>query len=409
MRQVSLDRIGSEMTSTNETRILDGTAILANARAAVSALREEAAENERRRRLTERSVETLRSTGVFRMAMPRSWGGPELDPFTQLQIIETLSVADGSAGWCAMVGSDGGFYSANLDDDVGRALYGDLDTVTAGFVMPGGGRLRRVDGGYYLSGRWPFGSGSTHADVIVAGAHVYDGGEPVADGEGTPQWRVAMLPADGYEILDTWDVTGLAGSGSHDYTTTDTFVPAGQTFRFGEPRRGGALYAWPGLFIIKLLGVPLGIARAALDTAEAILQDKILMPEMRPARGDPRVRAAVARAEAMVGSARSYAFDVVGALWTPLQAGVEPSRRTRAAVGGSIPHVARTCREAVRLVADTVGSASIHRSSPLERQLRDLTTLCQHRLTQPSLLEVVGGLWFDHTDTNHPHLDHRLF
>jgi indole-3-acetate monooxygenase len=397
------------MTSTNEARILDGTAILANARAAVPALRAEAAENERRRRLTERSVETLRSTGVFRMAMPRSWGGPELDPFTQLEIIETLSVADGSAGWCAMVGSDGGFYSANLDDDVGRALYGDLDAVTAGFVMPGGGRLRPGDGGYRLSGRWPFGSGSTHADVIVAGAHVYDGGEPVADGEGTPQWRVAMLPADGYEILDTWDVTGLAGSGSHDYTTTDTLVPAEQTFRFGEPRREGALYAWPGLFIIKLLGVPLGIARAALDTAEAILQDKILMPEMRPARGDPRVRTAVAQAEAMVGSARSYAFDVVGALWTPLQAGVEPSRRTRAAVGGTIPHVARTCREAVRLVADTVGSASIHRSSPLERQLRDLTTLCQHRLTQPSLLEVVGALWFDHTDTNHPHLDHRLF
>jgi alkylation response protein AidB-like acyl-CoA dehydrogenase len=218
-----------------------------------------------------------------------------------------------------------------------------------------------------------------------------------------------MLPADRYEILDTWDVTGLAGSGSHDYTATNTFLPAERTFRFGD--RAGTAPSMPGRACSSssCLACRSASPRAGLDTAEAMLQDKMLMPEMRPARDEPRVRTAVARAEAMVGSARSYASHVVGALWTTLQAGVKPSHRERAAVAGSIRHVTRNCREAVRLVADTVGSALTYPSSPLERQLRDLTTLCQHRLTQPSLLEVVGALWFDDSDTNHPHLNHRLF
>src|SRR5918996_2072695 len=192
---------------------LDGGAILANAVAVAPVLREEAAESERQRQLTPRAVAALRSTGVFRMPMPRAWGGPEVDPPAQIEIIEELSHADGSAGWWAMIGSDGGFYSAALADDIGRSLYRDLDAVTAGWVQPGG-QLDRFDGGYRLSGRWQFGSGCTHADVMVGGAQVFTDGELVMATDGTPEWRIAMLPADRFDVLDTWDVTGLAGSGS---------------------------------------------------------------------------------------------------------------------------------------------------------------------------------------------------
>jgi indole-3-acetate monooxygenase len=138
--------------------------------------------------------------------------------------------------------------------------------------------------------------------------------------------------------------------------------------------RDGPLYSWPGLFIVKLLGIPLGIARAAVDTAEDLLAGKVLMPEQRSSRDDPRVRTAVASIEAAVGAARSHAFDAAGDFWQTLVAGDEPSYRQRAAFGGSYVHVARTCRAAVEHLGDTVGSASIRCAGPIERHVRDLLT-----------------------------------
>lgn len=387
---------------------MDGATILANARAAVETLKEEAAQGEGERRLTPRAVETLRSTGVFRMAMPRSWGGPELDIRTQIEVVEQLARGDGSAGWCGMIGSDGGYYTAALEDHVARALYPSIDAITAGWVFPGG-RLQKVDGGYRLSGKWQFGSGCSHADVILGGAIVFNGGKAVIGVDGLPEVRIAMLPADQFEVLDTWYTTGLAGSGSHDYKIQNAFVPEAQTFQLGERKRDGPLYMWPGLVYAKVPGVPLGIARAALDVGEQLLTDKFLTLEMRPARDDARIRTSVARAEAMVGSARSYLFDVVDDFWVTLEARSEPSRRQRAALGGCYHHTLIACRQAVELVAESIGSAAIYRSCPVERHLRDLVTLGQHIVHQKRFLEFVGALWVDGADLNHPLLkDHMV-
>lgn len=386
-------------TTVDDQPVLDGAAILSNSRAAAPVLRGEAAESERRRQLTPRAVEALRSSGVFRMPMPRAWGGPEVDICTQIEILEELSAADGSAGWCAMIGSDGGYYSAGLDDTTSRALYPDLDAVTAGWIVPAG-KLHRVEGGYRLEGRWQFGSGCTHADVMVGGALVFEDGALAISAEGRPEMRIAMLPADEFEIVDTWYTTGLAGSGSNDYTIDGAFVPAEQTFRFRElsRRRDGVLYAWPGMFFANVPAVPLGIARAAVEVTEELLADKILMPEMRPARDEARVRVGVAEAHAIVGSARSYVFDVLGEFWSTLEAGAEPSRQQRAALAGVHGYTVRTCRDAVQILAETIGSASIHRSCPVERHLRDLTTIGQHILAQARTTEMVGALWLGAED-----------
>jgi len=372
---------------------LDGAAILARAVALGPRLREEATENERLRRLSPATASALREAGVFRLPMPAAWGGPELDIVTQTEIVEVLSRADGSAGWCAMIGSDGGFYSAFLDEDHGRALYPDLDAVTAGGVLPAG-RLDRCPGGYRLSGRWAFGSGIDHADVVAGGAFVFDDGEMVTGPEDRPEWRIALLPASAYEVLDTWYTTGLAGSGSHDYSAEAVFVPAEQTFCFSDgARRKGTLYAWPGLFIANAPGVPLGIARDALDVARAIWVDKVIVPDMKPARDEPRVRTAVARAEAMVGSVRSYTYDTLDSFWATLEAGDTPTLEQRAALAGSYAHTFQTCRDAVQLLYEEVGSQSVYRACPLDRHLRDLVTICQHIMGQTRMLEMAGGMW----------------
>jgi alkylation response protein AidB-like acyl-CoA dehydrogenase len=395
------------LTTDSRSAVPDGRTILANARAVAPVLRDEADECERERRLTARAVEALRSTGVFRMSMPRAWGGPEVDVLTQIDVIEELSRADGSAGWCAMIGSDGGFFAAALDDDVSRRLYPDLDTVTAGFIQQPIGRLDTVEGGYRLSGRWPFASGCTHAGVIVVGAAVFADGASA----GAPKPRIALVQAHDVRILDTWDTTGLAGSGSHDIAVDGVFVPTGQTFTYADlaGRRDGTFYSWPGAFVHNIVGVPLGIARGALDAAEEMFAEKILMPQLRPARDDPRVRTDLARAEALVGSARSYVRDVVGDFWQTLEAGDTPSHRQRAALAGACIHTYRSCDEAVQLLADTAGSSSVYRHSPLERRLRDLTTLRQHVIAQRKSLEVIGGLWIEGADLDDPRLNAHVF
>ncbi|WP_433555411.1 acyl-CoA dehydrogenase family protein [Pseudonocardia xinjiangensis] len=385
--------MGIMQMATETESVPDSSAILARAAEIGPFLREHADEVESARRLTKPVIDALRSTGVFRMAMPKIWGGPELDIFEQIEIIETLSRADASAGWCAMIGSDSGYYSGYVDEATARSLYPDLDAVTAGWISPAG-TLEVCEGGYRLSGRWSFGSGSTHADVITGGARVTENGVPRITADGTPEVRIAMLPAAQWQVLDTWNTTGLAGSGSHDYTITDAFVPAENTWFPGETHRSGTLYAWRGMFVANFVGVPVGVALDACETAADIIAGKVLMPQMTPASDEPRMRSGIARARALVGSARSYAHDTIGSLWTTVEAGDEPTFQQRADLAGCYVHTVSTCRDAVRILVDTVGTAAIRKTCPLERQLRDLTTLGQHIVGQELMREWAGGLYF---------------
>src|SRR5712692_3705405 len=147
--------------------------ILAAARALAPKIREASNEIERERRLTPPIVEAMRSAGIFGMTMPKQWGGPELDPLMQIRVIEALSEADGSVGWCAMINSDGGFYSAFLEDAVAREMYRDRETPT-GSSLIFSGRAERVDGGYRVNGRWPFVSGCQHSDVMAGTCTIYE-------------------------------------------------------------------------------------------------------------------------------------------------------------------------------------------------------------------------------------------
>ena len=380
------------MTAT-DTHTVDSASILAGARRIVPLLREHADEVEAERRLTTPVVDALRDTGVFRMSMPRAWGGPEVDLLEQVEILEVLSAADASAGWCAMIGSDSGFYSAALSDADARELYPKLDFVTAGWIMPAG-TLEITDGGYRLSGRWSFGSGCTHADVMSAGAVLTEGGLRCPVRTDNRKCGLALLPAGEVEIHDTWHTTGLCGTGSNDYVIEGAFIPTGHTFGFDGPRREGTLYRWPTLFVANFVGVPLGAAADAIELAMEILDGKVSMPDKALARDEPRVRAGVARVQAMVGSARSYAYDTLGGFWSRLESGDEPSLTDRAALAGCLVHTATTCRDAVAVLVETVGTAAVRRGCRLERHHRDLITMGQHILGQPKMREWAGGLWF---------------
>jgi alkylation response protein AidB-like acyl-CoA dehydrogenase len=346
----------------------------------------------RARRLPADLVAQLKRAGVFRMPMPRAWGGPELGPREQTEVVEILSAADPSVGWCAMIGSDGGFYGAFLEEAPARALYPDLDYVTAGMLQPAG-RAQRVAGGYRVTGRWGFGSGCTHAEVLVGGCLVFDGDTLETTPAGRPAWRVAMAPAAAWTVLDTWHTTGLAGSGSHDYTAEDLFVPDEHTFSLTEKvRRPEPLYAFNGMFFANMRGVPLGLARRAIDCAIAVAEKKVVMPEMTRLRDVPRVRAALARAQMQLGAARAYTYETLDRVWEQLQTRGELSLDLRVAMSLSRIHAFRVAREVAQAMVDTIGASAIYATSPLDRLLRDAITMSQHVVAQERVVEMIGGM-----------------
>jgi alkylation response protein AidB-like acyl-CoA dehydrogenase len=385
--------------TTPDADTVNATTILAGAQRVAPLLREHALEIEAARRLTPPVVDALRGTGVFGMAMPRALGGAEVDLINQVEILEVLSAADTSAGWCAMLGSDSGFYAAAISDADARELYPEPDLITAGFIAPVG-TLEVADGGYVLSGRWPFGSGCNHADVIAGGATITQGGVPVLGPDGRRQARVALLKSADVTICDTWSSTGLCGSGSNDYVVDGVFIPAGHTFQLNGPRREGTLYRWRGLFVANAVAVPLGSATSAIEFAIEYLTDKVGPSDEGPVRDQPRVRAGVARAQAMVGAARSYAFDTLGSFWSRLESGDEPTFADRAAMAGCLVHTITSCREAVGVLVEIVGAAAVRRGSLLERHHRDLITVSQHVLGQPRMREWAGALWFGQNPPN---------
>ncbi|MCW8209267.1 acyl-CoA dehydrogenase [Verminephrobacter aporrectodeae subsp. tuberculatae] len=365
--------------------------ILERARQIAPVLREHSVDIEAQRHLPHAIVELLRDAGIFRATMPKAWGGPELTSMQQTELVETISAGDASAGWCAMIGMDSGIYSGFLPDDVARQVYHSLDMANSGWIHPQG-RAERVPGGFKVSGNWRFGSGITHCDVLVAGCLVYRNGTLEPDLEtGTPeQWRVIVAKPTDFKILDTWYTTGLTGSGSHDYSVDQLFIPEERSFSFTRPYRSGPLHSAPDAILRKMSGVPLGVARACLDYVRGLVHERIERETKIPWSDDVRVQATMARAEMKLAAARTSVYASLDMQWRKLADGDRFSVDDRVATALARYNAFRTCRSIVRMLFDLVGGASIYKKSPMDRWLRDAETMCQHAVAQDSILQLTG-------------------
>jgi alkylation response protein AidB-like acyl-CoA dehydrogenase len=371
--------------------------ILANAEALVPEIRRRSDEISELRQLPSDLVEALREAGVFRMAVPSARGGPEMHPRAQMDVVELLSAADPSVGWCAKIAADSGFFASWLPDQTVEELYPSLDCCIAGLVAPSG-RAERVPGGYRLTGRWGFGSGCTHADVIIAAAFVFEDGKPVeAAGGGRPggypEWRVVMAPAGDWRIEDTWRTTGLLGSGSHHYSAEELFIPEAHTFSFVDGRRRPEpLYAFAGMAFISLAGIPLGLGRRAIEEAQKVVHTKVSSIEGVPLKGLGRVRLGIARGEMLMSAARAYTHQALDRLWSEILDRGRPTREARVQMALSRVNAFRTAREVTQMMCDLTGTTSIYATSPLDRLMRDAITMNQHVMAGEGMLESLGSV-----------------
>lgn len=360
-------------------------------------IRDAADEIEEGRRLPPRIADALKQAGVFSVAMPKAWGGPELSIPEQTRIVETLSYFDGSVGWCAIIGLVGAYFAAMLPEQSARELYSDINAPSAGSVLFAG-KARRVDGGYRVSGRWPFNSGCQHASTFGFSCHVFDQDDhTLKRPDGSPEMLSAYMTASKVEVLDTWFTTGLRGSGSHDVEVRDVFVPAAHTTSFPElrPRRDEPLYRHPAAFAYPFPAVALGIARHAIDAfIEIANQRMITMASLGGQkvllRTSPNAQTALARAEGLVRSARALAYSEIDSAWATLEAGGQLSLEARANFAIAVTTTHRNCVQAIDLLYQANGGSSVYARCPLERCFRDIHTLSQHHFTSAAIDESAG-------------------
>jgi alkylation response protein AidB-like acyl-CoA dehydrogenase len=382
-----------------------GTSALDAAAALAPRLRAAAEETERGRRLAPELVQALAAGGVFRMCVPRAFGGGEVDPWTMVRTIETLAEADGAAGWSAMIGATSGVTSAYLPDDAAREIYGsDPETVTGGAFAPLG-KATVVAGGFRLTGRWPFASGCEHCAWLMGGSIVLDGGKPRLLPGGTPDNRLMLLPAAEVRILDTWDVSGLRGTGSHDIAIEDRFVPAARSVSLitDRPRAPGPLYAFPvfGLLALGIASVALGIARRAVDELIGLAGGKTPQGSRRVLAERPVIQTQVAEAEATLGGARAFLCETVNAAWERAQAAGKIDVRQRGRLRLAATQATLASARAVDLMYTAGGGTAVYASSPLQRCFRDVHVATQHTLIAPATLELAGRILLGlETDTS---------
>ena len=339
-------------------------------------------------------VEALAEAGLLQMYLPRSMGGPELPPLVVFRAIEEISKVSGSIGWCTMIATDISNSMGWLHPDVGRAIAGrPADARLAGSIRPQG-RARRVDGGYRIDGHWDFASGINHAHWLQCPCVLWDGDKPMRSASGAPVLRAFLVPSASATIQDTWHVLGLRGTGSHDFTVADLFVPESHSFsRSDPPSQAGPLYD-PRLSLAWMwtatVANAMGIARGALDAFVDLAAQKATTMSTTVLRDRPLVQTRVAEAEAILSGARAYVHDAVGALWERARQGQTDLDAAIVQARLAITHGMHESARCVDLVFHAAGTNAIYERNPLERYFRDIHVALQHGAGLPAHMEAAG-------------------
>ena len=363
---------------------LSGAVLVERARELQPLVRSLADRAEAERTLPLEVVRALREAGLFRIAVAAEVGGAEATPREQILAIEAISEADGAAGWALMIGIESlGFASAVLEPDVAEEVIAKHpDVIFSGALNPLG-RATHAPGGFRASGRWPFASGCLHSDWFWGQCVLEEGGEP--------QFLEVLVPRREFEVLDTWHVAGLRGSGSHDVEVRDVFVPERFTTRLGQGRvhAKGALFRLPPFsrLAYNKVGVATGIARGALDAFVELASERVPRGMRAPLRERRFAQESIAEAETVLRSARAFVFEAVDELWQETCGGRTPSAKQRALVQLACSKAVAASARAVEIVHAAAGTSANTLSSPLERRMRDAHVVGQHIIVSPALIE----------------------
>lgn len=354
--------------------------IVERAAALAAVARGEAEAIERDRRLPDSLVEALRDAGLFHVWVPGELGGLDAGVGTFMEVVRTLAEGDAAAGWVVMIAAETNALAQWMPRATAEEIFGgDARPICVGTLNPPAGTLRPVEGGYIAEGQWPFGSGFPNADWLISRARLLDAdGEPALDDRGQPQMRAFAVPAGQAQLVDTWSVPGLAGTGSFDYSMHEVHVPARFVFEFAAPWTSGPRSTLPigPIFQMGHGAHAVGTARQAME-AFAEIAARPAWSE-RPATEIALAHHARGEAEALVSSAEAWLDGILAGIWQRAEAGEPNPPEAFNALQLAVAHTVHACVRAADLLFEEAGAQSLYRSNRLERAWRDLRAAGQH-------------------------------
>jgi alkylation response protein AidB-like acyl-CoA dehydrogenase len=367
---------------------------VARARELGEAISAAAGEIERTRRIPIALLERMHDSRLFRMVLPRSVGGDEVEPTVYVAALEELARHDASIGWNTFTANSSTLIAPFLDPDVNREIFGNPRTVVS-WGPPNASRAHAVEGGYRLTGEWSFSSGCRQANWLGAHGHVVEpDGSLRLNRFGRPTVRTLLFPVEQATLLDTWHTIGLRGTASDSYRVDDLFVPEAFSSTREDPalrRERGPLYAFTmqGLYAAGVAAVALGIARAMLD-------EFVMLASRKAPRGLSRLadsalaQSGVARAEARHGSARAYLMETLGTIYAQAGETAPIDIPDRARVRLACTNAIHAAAEVADFAYKEAGVDAIFPGSPFERRFRDMHTLTQQIQSRGAHFEAVG-------------------
>jgi indole-3-acetate monooxygenase len=328
---------------------------------------------ERGGRVTQDMIDDLTAAGCFRALVPSSLGGPELSLPDQMQVNEELARADGSVGWVAMIGAMAPALFGFLPRETLDAIYADgPDVILAGTLNPTG-TATPVEGGFQVIGQWGFASGCEHSHWFLAHCVVDDGRVPPV--------RMMLLPPSDVEIKDTWSVSGLCGTASHDFVVNGAFVPAERSFVVGGPATVDApllRVPLPSISALECAAVAVGIAQGAMDDITGLATGKVPAFDKARLATNPLFQNQVGSADAALRAARALLYSDAAAVWSTAADGAAFAPQLRARVRATATWATHTAASVVDTAYTAGGGTALYTSSPLQRRLRDIHAVTQH-------------------------------
>jgi indole-3-acetate monooxygenase len=383
---------------------IDAQPVVQAAAALRPVLRRYQQEIERGQRLPPALVEQLRAAGFYRLVIPQGLGGLQADPLTYLRVVELLAEGAGSVGWNLANNSIGQLVTLGLPDEGVHEIYAHgADTVIAGTAVQGGGKGVPVAGGYRVSGRWQFGSGCQESSWMLGSFQVLDDGRPRLGPEGKPLfWRGVFPRAEAEIVPGSWDVAGLRGTGSFDWTVEDVFLPERRTMVHAGAPLDNQWERWPG--VTYALPTPCwvgphhsavitGIARAGIDALIDLAGGKTPRGRTGLVRDNPQVQDAVGRADAVLNAGRAYRSAMIAELWNTIAAGQQTTLEQRARCRLAAIYAGDSARQAMDLVYRQGGSTSFRRDSRLAECWRDLHVVGQTVTISPEWYPIGGRVY----------------
>jgi alkylation response protein AidB-like acyl-CoA dehydrogenase len=354
--------------------------------ALLSAVREQQGQFTAQQQISDEVIALMKEAGVYRALVARRFGGDECAPMDFLRLVETISMADGSAGWVASFGF-AAIYLAALPLPTLECIYADgPDVIFAGGIFPPQ-KTRTVSGGVEVSGRWSWGSGCPAADLIGVGVQVEGG----ASTGGLP--RTAVMRRHQVSVVPNWEVNGLKGTGSHDIVVDRVVVPEAWTFiRGGKPTLDTPLFRYPTMALAAqvLAVVALGVGRAALDDITALAGGRASITGAPVLADRAYVQSELAKAEAALRGARAFFYEATETAYAALLDGNPVDVQQRNLLRLSSSHAAKVGADAAQTAYRLSGTTGIFSRHSIARRFQDALIVPQHAFLSEGTWQSAG-------------------